>query len=178
MVFGILKKSIELSNNKIKIMKTFQAFTLPFMMLFFIGCQESQKESTDNTDIETTKALIKEFTQVLNSSDTTKFAAFFPTYLEESVEFMPPNEPRIVGNQVHDFFMGYARQFSLNITFSNEEFFSGGDWAFHRYTYNLIATPKSGGEPFTELGNGIHIFHRQVNGSWKLAKDVWSVPPK
>lgn len=159
-------------------MKTYLAFTLPVMMLFIVGCQEPQKESADNAGIETAKALIKEFTEVINSSDTAKFAAFFPGYLEENVELMPPNEPRIVGNQVHDFFMGYARQFSLNITFSNEEFFSGGDWAFHRYTYNLIATPKSGGESLTETGNGIHIFHRQVNGYWKLAKDVWSIPPK
>src|SRR3972149_2437959 len=155
-------------------MKIIHAFVIALIVSSIIGCGRTQDQSADKAAIKAVKPLVQKFTTVLASGDTTSFFSFLPTYLDENVEYMPPNEPRIAGEQVREWFQGFLRQFVVVVKFSDEEFFAGGDWAFHRYTYELTATPKSGGAPMTEKGNGVHIFHRQADGSWKLAKDVWS----
>ena len=48
------------------------------------------------------------------------------------------------------------------------------DWAYERFSFSRTMTPTGGGEPTTARGKGIHVYRRQSDGSWKLARDLWN----
>ena len=46
-----------------------------------------------------------------------------------------------------------------------------GDWGFQRGTFEMTMTPKQGGgEPRHVTGNYLHVYHRQPDGRWLLAR--------
>ena len=88
---------------------------------------------------------------------------------------MPPNEPPIVGKAaLRSWFLRVTDQFSIDLDFSVEEVKTSGDWAFERFSFRRTMTPAGGGEPATARGKGIHVYRRQSDGSWKIARDIWN----
>jgi ketosteroid isomerase-like protein len=50
-----------------------------------------------------------------------------------------------------------------------------GDLAVDHFTGELTVTFKApGAKPMTEGMKGIHVYHRQADGSWKITKVIWN----
>lgn len=93
----------------------------------------------------------------------------------DDFEMMPPGQTALSGTGAREFLSGIVTQFNAELKpFTNEEIVVSGEWAFQRYTYELTLTPKAGGSPATQRGDGIHMFHRDAAGSWRLAKDIFT----
>jgi ketosteroid isomerase-like protein len=54
-----------------------------------------------------------------------------------------------------------------------QEFIVNGDWAFERYSYASNDTPLAGGNPVTDTGWGLVIYHHDPDGKWRVARDAW-----
>jgi len=116
--------------------------------------------------------------------------AYLANIAEDAV-LMPPNEPPVVGKEAtrawHQALFG---QFSLEETISSEEVVVAGDWGFDRGTYTITPTPKAVGEAaegtsieqpeigreldYAQTGKYLWILRRQPDGSWKIARGMWS----
>ena len=153
------------------------------LVLITFGCKTAtrQLQEKNKASLEEVKALFKEFTELITLRDSTKFYAFLPKYIDDNAELIPADAEPVTGDKIipwyHTFFSPYFGAFNSSASVSNEEYYADGNWAIHRYSYKFIITLKENTEPIIEIGNGIHIFHRYTDGSWKLSKDIWSIPP-
>ena len=97
----------------------------------------------------------------------------------DDFEIMPPGQPALSGAGAREFLQGFVSQFRADLQpFRNEEIIICGEWAIQRLTYEITLTPKSGGDPITERGDGFHIFRRDgATGSWRLVKDISTSVP-
>ena len=48
------------------------------------------------------------------------------------------------------------------------------NWAFERGTYEITVAPRTGGSPISDAGKYITIYHRQADGTWVMARDIWN----
>jgi ketosteroid isomerase-like protein len=62
----------------------------------------------------------------------------------------------------------------LTFTFTGSVVVVFGDAALERLTYTSRATPLAGGDTTEDVGEGLHVYARQPNGTWKLVHDVWN----
>jgi ketosteroid isomerase-like protein len=91
----------------------------------------------------------------------------------DDFEIMPPGQSAMSGGSAREFLRDFVAHFSADLRpFTNEEIIISGDWAIQRYTYHLTLSPKAGGDPITERGDGFHIFRLERGGSWRMVKDI------
>ena len=110
-------------------------------------------------------------TRAIKEKDAGSLLALF----DSDLVVMPPNEPPIVGKAaLRSWFLRLTDQFSIELDSSVEELKVSGDWAYERFSFRRTMTPTGGGEPTTARGKGIHVYRRQSDGSWKLARDLWN----
>jgi len=93
------------------------------------------------------------------------------------LEVIPPDGHPVSGVEAQQLFRGFFEHSTLALKPTTSEVVVGGDWAFRRYRYEMTLIPKDGGDPFIMSGHGIHMFKRQEDGSWCLAKDIWNSVP-
>jgi len=93
----------------------------------------------------------------------------------EDFELMAPGQPAVNGEAARRFLSSLVTEFNAELKpFSNEQLIVCGDYAIQRYTYDLTLTPKSGGAPMAQQGDGLHIFRLDTAGRWRLTKDVFT----
>ena len=130
---------------------------------------ESQATRADEAAI---KGVHLRETRAIEEKDASGLLALFDTNLV----LMPPNEPPIVGKAaLRSWFLRLTDEFSINVDTSAEEVKVTGDWAYERFSFRHTMTPTGGGEPTTARGKGVHVYRRQSDGSWKLARDLWNI---
>ncbi len=106
------------------------------------------------------------------AGDTDAFLAL----MTDDIIAMPPNEGLITGKDaLRAWLDGFTEQFDVTLEpYVTDEVEVSGDLAFERFSGVWTLTPKDGGESVTENLRGIHIYRRQADGSWKIARDVWN----
>lgn len=93
----------------------------------------------------------------------------------DDFELMAPGQPAVNGEAARRFLSSLVTEFDADLKpFSNEQLIVCGDYAIQRYSYDLTLTPKSGGTPIVQRGDGVHVFRRDADGRWRLAKDVFT----
>ena len=121
--------------------------------------------------IDLVSRTIAELRDAVNAGD----AARVYQITSDDFEIMAPGQQALSGASAREFLSGMVRQFRAELKpFTNEQIIVFGDWAFQRYTYELTLTPRAGGSASTQRGDGIHVFHRDTVGAWRLAKDVFT----
>ena len=121
--------------------------------------------------LQEVKGVIGDWRNAVNAGDIDRILRI----AADDLEMMPPGQSPVVGRDAHEFLRGFVGQFEADLKpFTNEEVIVCGDWAFQRYSYDLTVTPRTGGDPVIEHGDGIHMFRRDATGSWRLAKDIFT----
>jgi uncharacterized protein (TIGR02246 family) len=107
----------------------------------------------------------------LNAGDADTWVSLFT---EDGVQ-MPPNAPANVGREaVRAWSRGFLGTFRAAFALSVVEVRLAGDWAFERGGYRITLTPHAGGPPLEDAGKYITIYQRLPDGTWRIARDIWS----
>lgn len=134
----------------------------------------TQQAETTEADVDAVRNVVDDLIAAANTND----AEGVLELLCDDLEAIPPGEQPVTGARAHQLFRGFFEEFIVRLEPSTIEIVVSGDWAFRRYAYELTLTPKAGGDAIIERGHGIHMFRRQDDGSWCLAKDIWTrLPP-
>ena len=94
--------------------------------------------------------------------------------LTDDVVFLSAHEPVMVGKPaVRPWLEGYLKAFKTHWDKPVQEFVVNGEWAFERYSYKSTDTPLAGGAVVEDTGWGLVIYHHDVDGKWRVARDAW-----
>jgi ketosteroid isomerase-like protein len=93
----------------------------------------------------------------------------------DDVVYLPPNSAAIVGkSEVGPWVEGYFEAFQTEWVKKTMEFVVQGDLAYEWYQYQVTDTARDGGEVSTDSGNGINIYRRGADGTWRVSRDAWA----
>ncbi|MEX0281609.1 MAG: nuclear transport factor 2 family protein [Arenibacterium sp.] len=107
----------------------------------------------------------------INANDPVAFLAT----VTEDIVFIAPNAPAMVGKaEVEPWVRGYFDAMETTWEKTSLEFVVSGGWAFERYSYTSVESPRDGGGASIETGNGINIYRRGTDDVWRVARDVWA----
>ena len=143
----------------------------------FIACEpaaeapEPEEKPSMEADVEAIDELREQGVAAINGKDVEAYLAL----VTDDAVLMPPHESPAVGKEaIRSKFQALLDPFTPEVTASSEEVVVAGDWAFERYSFNLKLTPTEAGEPIEDSGQGVQIYRRQADGSWKIAYDIWN----
>jgi ketosteroid isomerase-like protein len=101
--------------------------------------------------------------------------AFMATVTDDCA-LMPPHDPGARGKEaVRRWAEGFFGHFTIqNLEFPSTTLEVDRDWAFKHYTYDWTVVPDSGGTPIRDRGNGMYVYQRLPDGTWRVAYDLWT----
>ena len=86
----------------------------------------------------------------------------------------PPHEPghegKVGSRKWHEARMA---QFTTHLEMSSQELLGTGELAFHRVSFRITLTPKSGGTPITDTGVCVWLWRREAD-TWRIARAIWN----
>lgn len=133
-----------------------------------IGCDA---RPTDG-DLQAINRLQSQVDSAVIAGDTERYV----TFLADDAVLMPPNAPPVVGKEAIRFWnAAMSKQMKIEAyTSSDDEVVLAGDWAFRRATVDWTIRSTATGQPVRDAGKYIIVYARQADGSWKVARDIWS----
>lgn len=106
--------------------------------------------------------------------------------MADDVVLMPPNEAVLKGKAAvrgwYDQLVSQLR--TSQLTLGDREVLIGGEWAAELAAFEWTLVPVAGGPAVTERGNYVQVWHREPDGRWLLARELWNstsppaTPPK
>src|SRR5262247_676491 len=122
--------------------------------------------------IETANA---KFSEAFARGDAKALSAM---YTSDAIVF-PPDSEMIRGNEAIGEFWKATRDSGVqSVALTSVDVGRSGDFAYEVGKVSL-AIQASGKEPTTETAKYVVVWKRQVDGSWKLHRDIWnSLPTK
>jgi ketosteroid isomerase-like protein len=110
------------------------------------------------------------YVAAINSNNVDSMLAM----VTDDVVFMAPDAPPFIGRDaLRPWLEGYVAAFDTRWDKPVQEFVVNGDWAWERYAYSHVDTPKAGGDPVKGSGWGLIIYQRGADGVWRVARDSW-----
>lgn len=98
--------------------------------------------------------------------------------LAEDCEMLPPNSAPKRGRELRDWLRKFmAETIVVSLGYEHIETVVTGHWAWHQYQCRWQVTPRAGGQTATPTFNGLHILRRDVDGAWKIVRNIWTVAP-
>jgi ketosteroid isomerase-like protein len=103
-------------------------------------------------------------------------AAALGRLVTDDVVLMPPHVQPVSGTRgVIDWFGGLVTEArTTGIAVTQREVTLAGDLAVERGAFTWTVAPARGGAEIEERGSFLAIWHRQPDGSWKLARNIWN----
>lgn len=111
----------------------------------------------------------------MTAIETGNVDGYLDAYADDAV-WMPPAAEEIMGKAAaRQIMQGALDEITIDEeTTVDEQVVLSPDWVLDRGTYALTRTPKDGGESEEAVGTFLTIWHRQDDGSWKIAYDIWN----
>jgi ketosteroid isomerase-like protein len=156
---------------EISCMTTLRTFTFVVAAFTFVGCAQQSRTGDDPAaSAAVTAAGQHELAVFTNGNADSVVHVFTP-----DVIVMPPNEPAVRGiDSLRVWAQRMNQQFTISGRYPSSDVVAMGDWAVQRHTYDLSMLPKTGGPALAERGKGIHVYHKQTDGRWLVAQDIWN----
>ena len=161
--------------------KLFMVIPLVFLLCFTFSCRQGEEVAEEpvvdvEADVETIKSLIDDCSRAWNEGDYEGFMAL----IDEEAMFLPPNTPTFGGMEtIRSIYRTEFDSFDFNVTITTEEIHVCGDLAFSRDNWKGSMNPKDGSELNIFDNKNLVIYKRQVDGSWKTWRAMYSsnTPP-
>ncbi|HMI56529.1 MAG TPA: nuclear transport factor 2 family protein [Gemmatimonadaceae bacterium] len=110
------------------------------------------------------------YVRVINSNNIDSLVSM----MTDDVVFLAANAPPIVGKPaVRAWAVDYLKAFKTKWDKPVQEFVVSGDYAFERYKYTSTDTPIGGGKDVVDTGWGLVVYHRDADGTWRVARDAF-----
>ena len=107
----------------------------------------------------------------INSNDLARFL----TTVTDDIVMLPPNSEPIAGKEgVAAWVAGYFEAIQTSWTKTTVELVVADGLAYEWYRYHVVDSPRDGGEPATDTGNGVNIYRIDADGAWRVWRDIWS----
>lgn len=129
------------------------------------------EERSTAEDVEAINALTHREIQAFAAGD---LAAAQDMFTDDCEILAPESEPVSCGADFATWFTGLQEGFEIAGEYHDLDTQVSGDWAIQRFTATLGMTPRSGGDGVSENVNGLHIFRRGADGSWRIVFDIWT----
>jgi len=157
---------------------------LTLSILAWTGCAEPKPDTSAGADAAARRAAYDSandaFHAGLRANDTALFV-----YVAEDVLVMPPGEAPLRGKTaMREWYNALLLHYrTSSLTFSDREVFVGDEWAGELGSYEWNLTPVAGGAAVVDRGNYMQLWHRQPDGQWRFAREIWNssapaVPPQ
>jgi len=112
----------------------------------------------------------KRFAEAYNRGDVAAAVEFYT----KDAKFLHPNTEIISGRQAIREFFETGRALGLReINFTSVEIGYDRNLAYERGVINMDIAPE-GGQAMIDRGKYLVVMKRQVDGSWKVAVDIWN----
>jgi uncharacterized protein (TIGR02246 family) len=152
---------------------------LPALVLMFLitaGCAAEQPEPAEPPDTRAEdEAAIRSTSQqwvaAAQTKDPARFASFYTDDAIVMVEAAPDVTPR---SAIQETLGGMMQDPAFNLTFETTrvEVARSGDIAYEIATFAMTTTDPQTKKPVITKGQGIVIWKKQADGSWKAHVDV------
>jgi ketosteroid isomerase-like protein len=150
---------------------TLNRFLMLGVMVAIISCAALGTHAAHAASNASAHQAHEAYVAAINSNNLKLFMAM----VTDDVVFLSPNEPVVVGKAaIRRWATEYLNAFSIHWDKAVDEFTIAGDWAFERYSYKQNDQPKSGGASVKDTGKGIIIYHHDMDGKWRVARDAWN----
>lgn len=128
-------------------------------------------EGTRAEDEARIRALRDAFLESQQAGDAKRNAAF---YADDAISMAPgaPSETGIDAIRVG--MAAFYEEYEWSTQEPIEELQVLGDWAFTRTTWSGTRTDKDTGTAVEVSGKAVHIYRRQLDGTWKIAIDIFN----
>jgi ketosteroid isomerase-like protein len=156
--------------------------SLVFLLCFTFGCQKAEEVAEEpavdvEADVEAIKSLIEDTSKAWNEGDYEGYMAS----IDEEAMFLPQNSPPI--GDMETIRSIYQSEFGSNnfeLTITTEEIQVSGDLAYSLGNWKGTVNPKDGSEPYVFNNKNLVVYKRQVDGSWKTWRAMYSsnTPPE
>ena len=111
------------------------------------------------------------YLDAINSNDVARFLAT----VTDDIVFLPPNTEPITGNgAVGPWVAAYFEAIQTVWSKTTVELVVADGLAYEWYRYQVVDSPRDGGEPTTDKGNGVNIYRPDADGAWRVWRDIWS----
>ncbi len=123
---------------------------------------------------EAVRKLILEALDVIRSDD---FDRYFDLFTDDAVWMMPSSFKDVHVDEARTFYR-FTQKFRFDQETSVDEIVVSGEWAYVRVSFNgyLRAKADDGSPPLRSVSRHIWILQRQLDGQWKIARDIWNTP--
>ena len=123
---------------------------------------------------EAVKSLILEALEIIRSDD---FDRYFDLFTDDAVWMMPSSFNDVHRDEARTFYR-FTRKFKFDQETSVDEVVVSGDVAYVKVSFNGYLRPKvdDGSPPLRSVSRHIWILRQQLDGSWKIARDIWNTP--
>jgi len=128
-------------------------------------------ERGNKADISAIKEIWRQYAATIDAGD---FEGWISLWMDDGIQ-MPPDTPARIGKeQIRKGMKPAFDQFILKMGITNKETTISGDFGFARGTFTETLIPKAGGEAEKYEGKYLTIFEKQMDGSWKIARDCFN----
>jgi len=95
-------------------------------------------------------------------------------WIDDGIQ-MPPGAPPNVGKEkIRIYIKNMMTSTPISeMVINSEEVRESGEWGFSRGNYWIIITPEEG-EKVKISGKFLTVFEKQIDGSWKIARDIFN----
>lgn len=140
--------------------------------LIFLACGPVPQETTTiRADVDAVNALLEQVVKAFNAGDVD---AFMDCFTDDAV-WMLPDQAAITGKEAaRTWYQDVFERTAFDVTAYTDDLMVAGDWAYAQRTYKGELVRKSTGQRIAGGSNRISILHRQTNGTWKIARDIWN----
>ena len=144
----------------------------PFLMLMLCAACSSPQPQAQSTGAADAGAHTAHdaYVTAINSNNLDTLLGV----LTDDVVFLSAHEAPMVGKAaVRPWLVDYLKTYKTHWDKPVQEFTVSGDWAFERYSYKSTDTPSAGGPVVEDTGWGLVIYHHDLDGKWRVARDAW-----
>ncbi|MFT7221147.1 MAG: ketosteroid isomerase-like protein [Candidatus Azotimanducaceae bacterium] len=123
---------------------------------------------------EAVKNLILNALEIIRSDD---FDRYFDLFTEDALWMMPSSFKDVHLEEARSFYR-FTRKFRFDQETVVDEVVVSGDCAYVRVGFDGYLRPKvdDGAPPLRSVSRHLWILHRQSDGEWKIARDIWNTP--
>jgi uncharacterized protein (TIGR02246 family) len=140
--------------------------TTVLIALMGFGCAADRTRDA-GADAAAIRALIERTAEMNRQGDAAGWVSLF----EAGAVYMPPNLPEVTTREaLLEIAEAGFRQYVPDVTIVPHEVEVFGDWAFARSTVTGRALPRADGDTIAVDMKQIAIYHRQADGTWKIAR--------
>lgn len=102
----------------------------------------------------------------------------YEAILADNAAFMPPNGHPRSGTELRAWLRQFLEGFAVEwLSFQHIDVVVDGRYGYHSYEYKWSVTPRVGGEAMLSQGKGLHVMRREVDGSWRILREIWNASP-